>query len=139
MTNSNFAEISYQAGRQYAAEPKTEIDFSKPPQVFLKEDFERGMTEYRQERTVVERAAAVKPPAQLSDKELVTEAREIHAQFQQLAARFEQAPANQRAEIREEMAPLVNRERELRQEFTGRVSPELTRDRVPEQQMAFSR
>jgi hypothetical protein len=82
----------------------------------------------------------LKPAPQMSDKEIVTEARAIHASFQQLSERFEQAPTNQRAEIREEMAPLVNRERELRQEASGRLNPELAQDRVPEQQqLGYSR
>jgi hypothetical protein len=81
----------------------------------------------------------LKPAAQLSDREIVTEAREIHANFRRLSERFEQAPAAQRAEIREEMAPLVDRERELRQEAAGRLKPELSQDRVPEQQMGYGR
>lgn len=88
-----------------------------------------------QERTMQD----LKPVAQLSNREIVAEARDLHAHFQQLAERYAQASASQRAEIREEMQPLVNRERELREEFTGRVNPELSRDRVPEQQIAFGR
>jgi hypothetical protein len=88
-----------------------------------------------QERTVQD----LKPVAQLSNREIVAEARDLHAHFQQLAERYAQAQATQRAEIRQEMLPLVNRERELREEFTGRVNPELTRDRAPEQQIAFGR
>ena len=74
----------------------------------------------------------VKPASQLSTPEIVAEARELHAHFNDLKERFEQAPATQRSEIREEMQPLVNRERELRQEYTGRLGPELTQDRVPD-------
>ena len=80
----------------------------------------------------------MKPPSQLSDREIVKEARDIHEHFQQLVERFEQAPLPQRAEIRQEMAPLVSRERELRQEVLGRMSPEITRDRIPEP-MGYSR
>jgi hypothetical protein len=88
-----------------------------------------------QERTVQD----LKPVAQLSTQEIVAEARDLRAHFRQLAERYAQAQATQRAEIREEMQPLVNRERELREEFSGRVNPEVTRDRVPEQQIAFGR
>lgn len=80
-----------------------------------------------------------KPANELTKNEIVAEARELHGQFEQLSERFERAPAAQRAEIREEMVPLVNRERELRQEFTGRSNPELTTDRMPEQHIAFGR
>lgn len=88
-----------------------------------------------QERTVQD----LKPVAQLSNREIIAEARDLHAHFRQLAERYAQAQVTQRAEIREEMQPLVNRERELREEFTGRVNPELSRDRVPEQQIVFGR
>ncbi len=81
----------------------------------------------------------LKPVAQLSKREIVSEARDLHAHFQQLSERYQQAPKIQRAEIRDEMQPIVNRERELRQEFTGRVNPEISRDRVPEQQISLSR
>jgi hypothetical protein len=37
------------------------------------------------------------------------------------------------------MAPLVNRERELRQEFNGRPAPEITRDQMPQAEMSYSR
>jgi hypothetical protein len=80
-----------------------------------------------------------KPANELTKSEIAAEARELHAQFEQLSKRFEQGPAGERAEIREEMVPLVNRERELRQEFKGRIHPELNTDRAPEQQIAFGR
>jgi hypothetical protein len=62
----------------------------------------------------------------------VGEVRELHAHFQDLNKQYEQQPAR-RAEIREEMQPVVNRERELRQEYSGRINPEISQDRVPEQ------
>ena len=80
-----------------------------------------------------------KPAVQLTTKEIETETRELHAHFRQLYERYEQAPAGERAEIREQMQPLVNRERELRQELTGRPPAELSQDRVPQQQFGFSR
>jgi hypothetical protein len=81
----------------------------------------------------------LKPVAQMSNQEIVSEVRGAHEQFQKLSEEFATASADRRAELRQEMQPLVNRERELRAEFTGRLSPELTQDRVPEQQIAFSR
>jgi hypothetical protein len=81
----------------------------------------------------------LRPVNQLTNVEIVVEARELHSQFKQLSEQYNQAPAPQRAHLREEMEPLVNRERELRQEYTGRATPELSRDRVPEQQIAFGR
>jgi hypothetical protein len=81
----------------------------------------------------------LKPPAELTKREIVTEARELHAHFQQLMERFEQAPAGQKAEIRDEMKPLVTRENELREEYTGRVKAEISQDRVPEQSIGFGR
>jgi hypothetical protein len=86
-----------------------------------------------------DRQNGVKPAAQLTNQEIVAEARALHAQFQALSERFDEAPPSQRAEIRQEMAPVVDRERELRREFTGRVDPELTRDRAPARDMSFSR
>ena len=82
-----------------------------------------------------ERVTQVKPAAELSTQEIVKEARGLHEQFQQLTERYETAPPQQRAEIRQEMAPVVERERELREEFTGRLSPEVSRDRAPQQQI----
>jgi hypothetical protein len=81
----------------------------------------------------------LKPAAQMSTQEIVSEVRGAHQQFQKLSEEFATASTDRRAELRQEMQPLVNRERELRQEFTGRLSPELTQDRVPEQQIAISR
>jgi len=81
----------------------------------------------------------LKPAAQMSSQEIVAEVRGAHDQFQKLSEEFATASPDRRAELRQEMQPLVNRERELRQEFTGRLSPELTQDRVPEQQIAFGR
>jgi hypothetical protein len=85
----------------------------------------------------------LKPPAEMTKPEIVTEAREIHAHFVQLMERFESTPAgSQREEIRQEMKPLVTRENELREEYTGRVkaemSPaELSQDRVPQQSISY--
>jgi hypothetical protein len=89
------------------------------------------------ERVDLALAREPKPAPEMTNKEIVLEARELHSQFHQLAQRFEQAPANQKAEIREEMTPLVNRENELRQEFTGRLNPEIKQDRVPEPQISY--
>jgi hypothetical protein len=88
-----------------------------------------------QERSVQD----LKPPVELTKQEIVSEARELHAHFQQLMDRFDQAPAGQKAEIREEMKPVVTRDNELREEYTGRVKAELSQDRVPEQNIGFAR
>ena len=74
----------------------------------------------------------LQPASQLSNQEILRETCDLHAHFQQLSDRFEQAPPSQRAEIRQEMEPLVNREKELRQEYSGRQGPEISQDRVPE-------
>ena len=81
----------------------------------------------------------LKPVTQMSSQEIVAEARGAHEQFQKLSEEYATASAPRREELRQEMQPLVNRERELREEFTGRLTPELSQDRVPEQQIAFSR
>ena len=81
----------------------------------------------------------LKPASQLTNEQISAESRELHSRYERLMERYEQAPASQRAEIREEIKPVVNRERELRQEFTGRTNPELTQDRVPSQQIGYSR
>jgi predicted nucleic acid-binding Zn-ribbon protein len=78
-------------------------------------------------------------PNQMSDKALVAEVRELHEKFATLSNEYEQGPPARRAEIRNEMKPLVNRERELREEFAGRLSSEFTQDRVPAQQFGIGR
>ena len=107
----------------------------EPPDVY-RADYERGMLaavwQFQKNHRELK-------PAQLTNQDIVSETHSLHAHFRQLAERYEQAPASQRAEIREEMQPLVNRERELREEYAGRVNPELIQDRVPEQDMGFSR
>jgi hypothetical protein len=84
----------------------------------------------------------LKPAPEMTNKEIVSEARELHAQFEQLKGKYEKAPVSQRTEIREEMAPVVNRENELRQEYTERVGadmkPEIKLDRVPQTQISYS-
>ncbi len=80
----------------------------------------------------------LKPPAELTKREIVTEARELHARFSGMIERFENMqPGPERTQLREEMKPLVTRENELREEYTGRVKAEVNRevsqDHVPEQ------
>jgi DNA-binding transcriptional MerR regulator len=81
----------------------------------------------------------LKPAAQLTNEQITAESRDLHSRYERLMERYEKAPASQRAEIRQEIEPVVNRERELRQEYTGRTNPELTQDRVPSQQIGYSR
>ncbi|HEX4166651.1 MAG TPA: hypothetical protein VHZ55_14380 [Bryobacteraceae bacterium] len=81
----------------------------------------------------------MKPVNQLTNQEIVAEARELHSHFKQLSDEYRDSPATQRAHLREEMEPLVDRERALRQEYTGRAAQQLSVDRVPEQHFAFSR
>jgi hypothetical protein len=126
-----YAELAAkQASRPFAVPESRGIDAGK-----------QGASDQKKETVVADENVSreLKPVAQLSDKEIVTEAREIHAHFKQLSERFEQATSGRRPEIREEMVPLVNRERELRQESAGRLKPEWSQDRVPEQQMGYSR
>jgi hypothetical protein len=93
-----------------------------------------------QERSIQD----LKPPAEMTKPEIVVEARELHAHFQQLYERFEQAAGSERAQLREEMKPLVTRENELREEYTGRGKAkmsvsQLSQDRVPEQSIGYAR
>jgi len=86
----------------------------------------------------------LKAPSQLTNPEIVTEARELHARFSGMMERWEEMPAGrQRDELREEMKPLVLRENELREEYTGRMkAAEISRDledRVPEQSIGYGR
>jgi hypothetical protein len=81
----------------------------------------------------MEQNQTLKPVGQLSNQEIVGEARELHARFERLSEQYNEASAGQRPEIRDEMQPLVNRERELRQEYTGRTIQELALDRAPEE------
>ena len=84
-------------------------------------------------------AQTPKAPAEMTPAEIAKEARQLHGRFQQLSARYEGASGEQRAEIREQMQPVVDRERELRKEFIGRLKPEVTQDRVPEQSIGYGR
>ena len=93
-----------------------------------------------QERSIQD----LKPPAEMTKAEIVLEARELHAHFSDLATRFEQmAPGPEKTQIRDEMKPLVMRENELREEYTGRVKAEVSRevsqDRVPEVSIGYGR
>jgi hypothetical protein len=82
----------------------------------------------------------VKPPSEMTKPEIVAEARDLHAHFKELMQRFEQTPAGpERSHLRDEMKPLVLRENELREEYTGRVKAEMTQDRVPEQSIGYGR
>ncbi len=83
--------------------------------------------------------AKLRPPFDLSNEEIVAEARDLHSCFKGLSEQYKTRPIAERLEIREQMEPLVNRERELRQEYTGRVSQEISKDRVPELQVELSR
>ena len=94
----------------------------------------RGMKE-----EMMNKRENLKPAAQLSTGELAAETRELHAHYEQLKERYEQASPSERPAIRQEMTPVVDRERELRQEHAGRLKPELTRDRLPEQDIGYSR
>jgi hypothetical protein len=78
------------------------------------------------------------PAAQLSDSELIAEARNIHQQFRNLSLEYVAASESRRVELREEVQPLVDRARELRLELSGRNQAELTRERVADQQVGFS-
>jgi hypothetical protein len=81
----------------------------------------------------------VKPANHLTNQEIVEEARELHSHFKQLSEEYRNSSATQRSHLREEMEPLVDRERALRQEYTGRATQQLSVDRAPEQQIVFGR
>ena len=82
----------------------------------------------------------LKSPSEMTKPEIVAEARDLHAHFTELMQRFEQTPAGpERSHLRDEMKPLVLRENELREEYTGRVKAEMTQDRVPEQSIGYGR
>ncbi len=87
----------------------------------------------------MERATELKPAAQLNNSEIVSEVRDLHSQFKSLSEEYNNAPATQRPQLREQMEPLVNREHELRHEYTGRATQEIKQDRVPELQIEVSR
>jgi len=84
-------------------------------------------------------AQTPKAAAEMTSAEIAKEARQLHGRFQQLSARYEGASGEQRAQIRDQMQPIVNREHELRKEFMGRLNPEVKQDRVPEQSIGYGR
>ena len=88
--------------------------------------------------------SGLKRPTELTKQEIVTEARELHARLSEMMTRYEtMQPGADRAQLRDEMKPLAVRENELREEYTGRVKAEVTRevsqDRVPEQSIGYGR
>ena len=87
----------------------------------------------------MEHSQQLKPVGQLSNEQIVLEARKLHGHFARLSEQYSQAPAEQRPQLREEMEPLVDRERALRQEYTGRTTQELVVDRAPDMQIAYGR
>lgn len=91
------------------------------------------------DRKQMEQTQRPKPANELSNEEIVTEAREIHGRFAQLSEQYNEAQPTQRPQLREEMEPLVDRERALRQEYTGRATQEMNIDRPPVQQIEYSR
>jgi hypothetical protein len=128
-----YAELAAkQAGRQFAAEGSRGIDAGN-----------QGASNSKKETVMADENVSreLKPAGQLSDREIVTESRDLHARFEVLQEQYRTAPADQRAEIRSELEPLVAREQEIRQEAQGRMSSEteISRDRVPEQQIGYSR
>lgn len=79
------------------------------------------------------------PAAQLSNQEIVAEARTTHQQFQSLSQEYAGASEGRRAELREEIQPLVDRARDLRQEYSARTQPELRQDQAIDQQISLGR
>ena len=99
---------------------------------YREEKRERGLGKaFFKKETDMDPNHQLKPATQLSNREIVAEARELHSHFKQLTEQYSQAPVEQRPQLREEMAPLVDRERALRQEYTGRTTQELSIDRSP--------
>jgi len=85
----------------------------------------------------------LRPASEMTKEKIVGEARELHAHCKQLHDRFETSNGPEKLRIREEMKPLVTRENELREEYTGRVKAEVSRevcqDRVPEVGVGYGR
>lgn len=127
-------ELEKEMGRQFAAVPEQGIRQEHAP--YDLDTFHAGFAERRdlarQLTTVESQIEKPASPAKMSTPELVAEAQGLHQQFERLHERYEQAPPSARAEVREEMLPVVQRENELRAEYGSRVAPELSRDRVPE-------
>ena len=121
-------------------QPHRYAEYTVEKAVKIFEQKRKGLSPRRgtKERVMNERQN-LKPASQLTNEQISAESRELHSRYERLMERYEQAPPSQRAGIREEIKPVVNRERELRQEFTGRTNPELTQDRVPSQQIGYSR
>jgi hypothetical protein len=68
------------------------------------------------------------PAAQLPNEQIVREAQNTHKQYQAVVQEYPQASEARQAELRTEMQPLVERARELRQEYSARIQPEMSRD-----------
>jgi ElaB/YqjD/DUF883 family membrane-anchored ribosome-binding protein len=128
---------AYRTGNKQQAHRYAERTVEKAIQVYERKSDRLSNPGMKED--VMNEQQNVKSAAQLTTTQIEAETRELHAQYEQLKERYEQAPQDERREIREKMSPLVNRERELREEYSGRVKPEITHDRGREQEMGYSR
>jgi|GEM_PF-4636615 len=66
---------------------------------------------------------------EMSNRQILSEVSNLHNAFQQLSARYEKAGTlEERAALRDQMRPIVNREGELREGYLGRITQEIRRD-----------
>jgi len=110
-----YAELAAkQASRPFAAEVSRGIDAGN-----------QGASHSKKEIVMADENVSreLKPAGQLSDKEIVTESRDLHARFEVLSEQYRTAQPDQRPAIR--------------QEAKGRMAVEVSRDRVPGQQIGY--
>jgi hypothetical protein len=90
-------------------------------------------------RTMSYERQNLKPPSELQPDQVRAESKALHDRFETLKSEYKTASPEQKAELRQEMQPIVDRERELRNANAGSVKPEMTQDRVPAQDIGYSR
>lgn len=58
---------AYPAGRRYAADQAADIDFSKPPTLYRREEFERGVRDYQKEHSMPEERSLAQSATEAPD------------------------------------------------------------------------
>lgn len=105
----------------------------------LREDYKRRQ-EWNEllDKAPVE-SRQLRPLAEMTQHDIVHEARVVHAHLVQLNERFEKLEGNEKAQMREDMKPLAKRENELRDEYLARRKGEALTGNSREQSIRMLR
>ena len=112
------------------------------PQYYAQRTVDRAVQVHQRkgdQRTMSYERQNLKPASELQPDQVRAESKALHDRFETLKSEYKTASPEQKAELRQEMQPIVDRERELRNANAGSVKPEMTQDRVPAQDIGYSR